>query len=208
MSAGSPGGSLTDIESSYSSRAASGTTTGNQVLSPQQLGVMGMEKLDTVINYWEDALAAHSLGNAQPEDAEFFREIRNLLELAYTLQEQSEVLFLDERSCLFRTQNEESSQDPNNFDSDSFASALDQIADLREFEDFETEEINENLENPLFQSTVKQMEEHQIPCRVSVCVQKMSINVKAGMIGSFHVSLEWRRGPLKTDRLRACSAFN
>lgn len=130
---------------------------------------MGMEKLDTVINYWEDALAAHSLGNAQPEDAEFFREIRNLLELAYTLQEQSEVLFLDERSCLFRTQNEESSQDPNNFDSDSFASALDQIADLREFEDFETEEINENLENPLFQSTVKQMEEHQIPCRVSVC---------------------------------------
>lgn len=169
MSAGSPGGSLTDIESSYSSRAASGTTTGNQVLSPQQLGVMGMEKLDTVINYWEDALAAHSLGNAQPEDAEFFREIRNLLELAYTLQEQSEVLFLDERSCLFRTQNEESSQDPNNFDSDSFASALDQIADLREFEDFETEEINENLENPLFQSTVKQMEEHQIPCRVSVC---------------------------------------
>lgn len=129
---------------------------------------MGMEKLDIVINYWEDALAAHSLGNVQPEDAEFFREIQNLLDIAYTLQEQSELLFLDERSCLFRSQNEETNQDPNNFDSDSFASALDQIADLREFEDFETEEINENLENPLYQSTVKQMEEHQIPCRVSI----------------------------------------
>lgn len=36
----------------------------------------------------------------------------------------------------------------------------------------------------------------------------MSMNVEAGMIGIFHVSLKWRRGPLKTDRHRACSAFN
>lgn len=124
-----------------------------------------MEKLDTVINYWEDALAAHSLGNsAQPEDAEFFREIQNLLDVAYTLQEQSELLFLDERSCLFRTQPDDP-QDPNFDSAESFASALDQIADLREFEDFETDE-GEEMENQLYQNTLKQMEEHPIPCRV------------------------------------------
>lgn len=123
-----------------------------------------MEKLDIVINFWEDALAAHSLGSAQPEDAEFFREIQSLLEIAYQLQEQSELLFLDERSCLFRTQPEDT-QDPNFDSAESFASALDQIADLREFEDFEPED-GENLENPLYQNTIKQMDEHPIPCRV------------------------------------------
>lgn len=171
MSAGSPGGSvhtLTDIASSYTSstHAVSGVAA-NQFLTPQQLGVMGMEKLDIVINFWEDALAAHSLGNVQPEDAEFFKEIQILLDMAYSLQEQSELLFLDERSCLFRAQVDESHQDPNFDSAESFASALDQIADLREFEDFETDEIAENLENPLYQNTLKQMEEHQIPYRVS-----------------------------------------
>lgn len=126
---------------------------------------MGMEKLDIVINYWEDALSSHSLGSAQPEDAEFFREIQNLLDVAYTLQEQSELLFLDERSCLFRTQPDENSQLDPNFDSaESFASALDQIADLREFEDFEPDD-SEEMENPLYQNTLKQMDEHPIPCR-------------------------------------------
>lgn len=164
----SPGGSvhtITDIASyaSGSTRAPSGTTA---FLTPQQLGVMGMEKLDTVINFWEDALASHSLGtSAQPEDAEFFREIQNLLEVAYTLQEQSELLFLDERSCLFRTQPDDPQQDPNFDSAESFASALDQIADLREFEDFEPDD-NEHVEHPLYNNTLKQMDEHPIPCRV------------------------------------------
>lgn len=65
-------------------------------LSPQQLGVMGMEALETSINYWEDALAAFSLGArggvsgtlalTSPEEAEFCREIQDLLQDAYLLQ--------------------------------------------------------------------------------------------------------------------------
>jgi len=62
-------------------------------LTAQQLGMMGMEALDTVINFWEDALAAHYSPGGLPallttaEDSEFCREIQNLLEMAYTLQE-------------------------------------------------------------------------------------------------------------------------
>lgn len=125
-----------------------------------------MEKLDVVINFWEDALAAHSLGTAaQPEDAEFFREIQDLLDVAYNLQEKSELLFLDERSCLFRTQPDDPQHDPNFDSAESFASALDQIADLREFEDFEPDDT-EYVEHPLYQNTFKQMEDHPIPCRI------------------------------------------
>lgn len=168
----SPGGSVysnNDILSyaSGSTRAPSGPASAI-ALTPQQLGVMGMEKLDDVINIWEDALAAHSLGNnqnAQPEDAEFFREIQNLLEIAYGLQEQSELLFLDERSCLFRTQIEatQNPADPDFDSGESFASALDKIADLREFEDFEPE--SEDIEHPLYMSTLHGMEQNPIPCR-------------------------------------------
>lgn len=157
---------MTDIGSLAASSLATSGANGFTTLTPQNLGVMGMEKLDIVINFWEDALAAHSLGSAQPEDAEFFREIQNLLDVAYSLQEQSELLFLDERSCLFRTQeSEKDPQDPNFDSAESFASALDQIADLREFEDFEPDD-GENLENQLYQNTFKQMDEHPIPCRV------------------------------------------
>lgn len=127
----SPGGSIhtiTDIASYASSARAPASEAA--FLTPQQLGVMGMEKLDSVINFWEDALAAHALaaGSAQAEDAEFFREIQNLLDVAYSLQEQSELFFLDERSVLFRPQPEDSQLDPNFDSAESFASALDQIA--------------------------------------------------------------------------------
>lgn len=168
----SPGGSVyttTDIVS-YASGSSRGAPSGQPAvpLSPQQLGVMGMEKLEDVISIWEDALAAHSLGNtvSHSEDAEFFREIQNLLEIAYGLQEQSELLFLDERSCLFRTQNDDDQNYADaNFDSaESFASALDQIADLREFEDFEPEN-EEEIEHPLYMNTVRGMEANPIPCR-------------------------------------------
>jgi hypothetical protein len=169
----SPGGSVysnNDVMS-YASGASTRAPSGpaSIPLTPQQLGVMGMEKLDDVINIWEDALAAHSLGNnqnAQHEDAEFFREIQNLLEIAYGLQEQSELLFLDERSCLFRTTNDDDAkaiQDPDFDSGESFASALDKIADLREFEDFEPE--SEDVEHPLYLATVRGMEQNPIPCR-------------------------------------------
>lgn len=55
-----------------------------------------MEALVTSINYWEDALAAFSLGArggvtgtlalTTPEEAEFCREIQELLQNAYMLQ--------------------------------------------------------------------------------------------------------------------------
>lgn len=55
-----------------------------------------MEALETSINYWEDALAAFSLGArggvsgtlalTSPEEAEFCREIQELLQNAYMLQ--------------------------------------------------------------------------------------------------------------------------
>ena len=32
-------------------------------LTPQQLGLMGMEALETVVGYWEDALAAYQPRN-------------------------------------------------------------------------------------------------------------------------------------------------
>ena len=154
---------MTETIASYASSAKAPAG----FLTPQQLGVLGMEKLDIVINLWEDALASHSLGSAQPEDAEFFREIQNLLEVAYGLQEQSELLFLDERSCLFRIQPEDQQLDPNFDSAESFASALDQIADLREFEDFEPED-SEDVMHPLYQKTLKQMEDNLIiiPCRI------------------------------------------
>lgn len=51
------------------------------------------------------------------------------------------------------------------FDSgESFASALDKIADLREFEDFEPE--SEDVEHPLYLKTLYGMEQNPIPCRV------------------------------------------
>lgn len=175
--------------------------TGVIQLTAQQLGVMGMEALDTVINFWEDALAAHYSPGGVPaslttaEDSEFCREIQNLLEMSYTLQEQSELLFLDQRSVLFREEHSideteedglgagasgvgdedddrrsrksvsvlsRAGSDPNFDSAESFASALDQVADLREFEGF-IETAYE--EYPLFQSALKHHDEYTVPCR-------------------------------------------
>lgn len=140
---------------------------------------MGMEKLDIVINYWEDALSTHALGGGtmqKSEDSEFYHEIQNLLDIAYSLQEQSELLFLDERSVLFRNDEnrsgseqkaaiKRSNSDPNFDSAESFASALDQIADLREFEDFQ-ESFSDFERFPLFQNALRQHEEQPIPYRI------------------------------------------
>ncbi|XP_063529415.1 mitoguardin [Cydia strobilella] len=159
-------------------------------LSPQQLGVMGMEALETSINYWEDALAAFSLGArggvsgtlalTSPEEAEFCREIQELLQNAYLLQERCELLFLDQRSVLFRSESggggdagsgdagrrsrllsthtgSSHTRREHHSSAESFASAEDQVADLREFDDLRDDlpEV-ENLE--LYQLGVKQLE--------------------------------------------------
>lgn len=131
----SPGGSVVALSDRMS--LASGSLPGlgqEATLSPQALGVMGMEALETVINFWEDALTAYQSTTA--EDTEFSREIHNLLEIAWQLQDQSELLFLDQRSVLFRDSSvtsarlkamERSMSDPNFDSAESFASALDQV---------------------------------------------------------------------------------
>ncbi|XP_072936961.1 mitoguardin [Epargyreus clarus] len=151
-------------------------------LSPQQLGVMGMEALETSINYWEDALAAFSLGArgggagtlalTSPDEAEFCREIQDLLQDAYHLQERCELLFLDQRSVLFRSESgggarlrshSPTARPHHHSSAESFASAEDQVADLREFDDLaEAIPEIENLE--LYQMAVKQLE-NGIPYR-------------------------------------------
>lgn len=170
----SPGGSVI----AYSDRLslASGSLPAGVIeetsLSPQQLGAMGMEALETVINYWEDALVAYETP-ANAEQSEFCREIQNLLNLAWELQDQSELLFLDQRSVLFRNESvaseklkmQRSMSDPNFDSAESFASALDQIADIREFEDF-ADTMPDMDSYPLYQSAVKHLEENMIPARM------------------------------------------
>merc|ERR1719195_602061 len=74
-------------------------------LAPQQLGLMGMEALETVISYWEDALAAYNptannLMLTTSEEAEFIKSLEDILEAAYDLQETSEMLFIHQNSVL------------------------------------------------------------------------------------------------------------
>ena len=38
-------------------------------LTPQQLGLMGMEALETVVGYWEDALTAYNDSRSRPSDS-------------------------------------------------------------------------------------------------------------------------------------------
>lgn len=93
-----------------------------------------MEALETVINFWEDALVAYETP-ATAKESEFCREIQSLLDLAWQLQDQSELLFLDQRSVLFRNGSHaidehslhRSMSDPNFDSAESFASALDQV---------------------------------------------------------------------------------
>lgn len=146
---------------------------GLVVLSPQQLGVMGMEALEMAINHWEDALAALHTSDTAVEQ-EFSAEIQSLLDEAWNLQEQCELLFLDQRSVLFRSQSKGAKSgsgggrhdsDPNLDSAESFASALDQVADLREFEEFGFGPPGELAQYALYQSAVRHLEETTIPCR-------------------------------------------
>lgn len=152
----SPGGSIIHGVSDRMSLASgslagggAGANAGSIIgastpLTPQQLGVMGMEALETVISYWEDALTDRGgvdlPSRITADQEEFCRELQNLLDAAYNLQEQGELLFLDERSVLFRDDEKKSaaaggslsnghrsSSDPNFDSAESFASALDQV---------------------------------------------------------------------------------
>ncbi|CAG9831396.1 unnamed protein product [Diabrotica balteata] len=151
-----------------------GLNTSN--LTPQQLGVMGMEALETCIGYWEDALAAYrntkdggqTLPVLGPEETAFCKDLQQLLEYAIELQENSEMLFLDEMSILFRSESgvreETPGKDLNLSEGESFASAQDMVADLREFEEF-SEYFPDLESHPLYQSALRQVENGGIPCR-------------------------------------------
>lgn len=100
-----------------------------------------MEALETSINYWEDALAVYrtrELGAPAvlgPEEAAFCRDLQQLLEAALELQERSEMLFLDERSVLFRpgSQDQGEDVDADISGAESFASAQDMVCNCLDF---------------------------------------------------------------------------
>ncbi|XP_059475852.1 mitoguardin [Neocloeon triangulifer] len=154
------------------------TGFGEEQLTPQQLGAMGMEAVETAINFWEDALEAYrnlskenrgALAVTTAEEAEFTRDLQNLLDAAYKLQSDSELLFLDQRSVLFRTDSSVAdsrrTRSRSSWSSkDSFVSAQDEIADLRDLEEFN--DIPDLDSMPLYQSAWTQFQENNgIPYR-------------------------------------------
>ena len=101
-------GSITDKDSI----ASATTLVDGTLLTPQQLGLMGMEALETVVGYWEDALAAYNrpvnsglknnLVLTSPEETEFVKLLENILEGAYNLQDEGERMFIHQHSILNR----------------------------------------------------------------------------------------------------------
>jgi len=167
---------------------SSATLVDGTSLTPQQWGLMGMEALETVIGYWEDALGAYhpsdnNLALTTAEEAEFRVKVEDILYLAYQLQEQSEMLFIDQGSILNKARrgtvleisedNEESSRrdrtksilSVSTVDEVSFVSAQDTVADMRDFDD-----LNDVLVDidklPLYQSALDLYETRGIPYRV------------------------------------------
>jgi hypothetical protein len=159
-------------------------------LAPQQLGLMGMEALETVIGYWEDALAAYNptatnLVLTTSEETMFIKSIEDILEAAYELQENSEMLFihqnsvlnkrelaLEARASLLAEQEASGSLDRSKrtsvlsistLEEISFVSAQDTVADLRDFDDL-TDHETEKL--ALYQSALDLYETSGIPYRV------------------------------------------
>ncbi|XP_012530749.1 mitoguardin isoform X1 [Monomorium pharaonis] len=146
----------------------------------------GLEALEKALYCWEDALTAFSsaLGNdvlALPSkaDAAFTQDVQELLDMGYQMQNHAELLFLDQHSVLFRNDSEESLDKPSNIGTrlsgfrdkadaasspDSFESARDGVADLREFEEFS--ELFPHFERQkLYHAALKQYEDKGIPCR-------------------------------------------
>ncbi|KAJ9574967.1 hypothetical protein L9F63_007857, partial [Diploptera punctata] len=143
--------------------------------SPQGSGLYRMEALETAINYWDDALAAYTsmsgaggpLAVTSVEEAEFSKDLQGLLDAAYRLQDQCELLFLDQRSVLFRTDSSTRLHGDTSTaitsSPESFVSAQDEVADLREFEEFV--DVFPDAESLiLYQSAVKKVEEGTVLC--------------------------------------------
>lgn len=119
---GSTGGSAySTLDRRMTMETDAATLVDGTRLSPQQLGLMGMEALETVVGYWEDALnayrsnsvaAASDKGTPPPppmlttaEETIFVKLLENILEGAYQLQEESESIFIHQNSILNRENN-------------------------------------------------------------------------------------------------------
>jgi len=175
--------------SDQDSVVSAATLVDGTQLAPQQLGLMGMEALETVISYWEDALAAYNptannLMLTTSEETEFIRSLEDLLESAFQLQENSEMLFIHQNSVLNKRemalkarqmilQEKESSKSDlpkrtsllsiSSLEEVSFVSAQDTVADLRDFDDLadlDTEKL------ALYQNALDKFESSGIEFRV------------------------------------------
>ncbi|XP_029052702.1 mitoguardin [Osmia bicornis bicornis] len=162
-----------------------GGPDGDARLTPQQYGVLGLEALEKALYCWEDALTAFSsslnndtLALPSKADAAFTHDVQELLDLGYQIQSHAELLFIDQHSVLFRNESEESIDKPSNIATrisgkekadaasspESFESARDGVADLREFEEFS--ELFPHFEKQrLYHAALKQHEDIGIPCR-------------------------------------------
>lgn len=180
--------SVSDQESVVSAQ----TLVDGTQLAPQQLGLMGMEALETVIGYWEDALAAYptskQLALTTAEEAEFIKSIEEILEAAYLLQDKSEMIFIHQNSLLnkrplqhtvevisdgdqynsmTRSKSKSKSQSIlsiSTLEEISFVSAQDNVADLHDFDDLPECPNLERLE--LYQSALEICRTVGIPHRV------------------------------------------
>ncbi|XP_043463546.1 mitoguardin [Leptopilina heterotoma] len=161
---------------------------GDVRLTPQQYGVLGLEALEKALYCWEDALTAFSsalnndtLALPSKADAAFTHDVQELLDLGYQVQNNAELLFIDQHSVLFRNDTEsEESHKPSTVGThrlstikdkpeaasspESFASARDGVADLREFEEF-AEFFPHFEKQKLYHAALKQHEDKGVTCR-------------------------------------------
>ncbi|XP_050473192.1 mitoguardin isoform X2 [Bombus huntii] len=149
--------------------------------------IQGLEALEKALYCWEDALTAFSssfsngtLALPSAADAAFTQDVQELLDMGYQIQNHAELLFIDQHSVLFRNEDEESidSHKPSNIGSrisgkdkadaasspESFESARDGVADLREFEEF-SEFFPHFEKQKLYHAALKQHEDKSILCR-------------------------------------------
>ncbi|XP_040584025.1 mitoguardin [Lepeophtheirus salmonis] len=169
------------------------TLVDGTVITPQQLGQMGLEALETVVSYWEEALSCNSNKNA-----EFIQSFGELLESATKLQGQAEHLFIHQHSILHseETQSFALSTFSNNqllsvstVESSSFVSAQDTIADLRDFEDLLIDEPNNNnvdeSRHLLYLEAVQILNKKSIPYR-SIRNEVVGVESEHEYLGKLH----------------------
>ncbi|XP_031778587.1 mitoguardin isoform X3 [Nasonia vitripennis] len=165
-----------------------------------------LEALERALYCWEDALTAFSsalnsdaLALPSKADAAFTRDVQELLDLGYQIQNNAELLFIDQHSVLFRNGSEsEESHKPSTVGTrlsmckdkhdpasspESYASAKDGVADLREFEEF-SEFFPHFEQQKLYHEALKIHEDKGIPCRMSRSGSEKRVHTELVKCGS------------------------